>query len=88
VWSWGAEAGNLALKTIATGGVFVGGGIAPKLASWIARGGFVEGFLDKGRMRALLQRMPVRLILEESVALRGAARHAAEAHQMRLAQGR
>jgi len=74
---WGAEAGNLALKIMATGGVFAGGGIAPKLAGWISRGGFVDAFLDKGRLRALLEQMPVKLILEDSTALLGAARHAA-----------
>jgi glucokinase len=74
---WGAEAGNLALKLLATGGVFVGGGIAPKLAKVLARGGFVDAFVDKGRMSELLESMPVKVILDDATALHGAARHAA-----------
>lgn len=74
---WGAEAGNLALKLLATGGVFVGGGIAPKLARVLARGGFVDAFVDKGRMTELLESIPVRVILDDATALHGAARHAA-----------
>lgn len=74
---YGAEAGNLALKTMSRGGVYVGGGIAPKILPLLQRGAFVESFLAKGRMRPLLESMPVRVILNERVALYGPALHAA-----------
>jgi glucokinase len=74
---YGAEAGNLALKLMATGGVFVGGGIAPRIALAMTAGGFLEAFLDKGRMRPLLETMPLRIILNPGTALLGAARCAA-----------
>jgi glucokinase len=74
---YGAEAGNLALKTMATGGLYVGGGIAPKNLAWMRTGAFVEAFRAKDRMRPLLAAMPVRLILNDQTALLGAARHAA-----------
>ena len=75
---YGAEAGNLALKTMATGGVFVGGGIAPKIIKKLQGPTFMAAFVDKGRMRALLEAMPVRIIMNESTALLGAARCAAQ----------
>ncbi len=74
---YGAEAGNLALKMLAVGGVFVGGGIAPKIVERLRGGAFMEAFLAKGRMRGLLQAIPVQLILDEKTALVGAARCAA-----------
>jgi glucokinase len=74
---YGAEAGNLALKTMATGGVYIGGGIAAKNLPWMRSGSFVEAFCSKDRMRPLLEAMPVRLILNDQAALLGAARHAA-----------
>jgi glucokinase len=74
---YGEEAGNLALKIMATGGVWVGGGIAPKIVRVLAGGAFVEGFLAKGRMRGLLRSVPVRLVLDDHAALHGAARCAA-----------
>jgi glucokinase len=74
---YGEEAGNLALKIMATGGVWVGGGIAPKIARVLESGGFVDGFLAKGRMRGLLESMPVRVVLDDRAALVGAARCAA-----------
>ena len=76
---FGAEAGNLALKVMATGGVYVGGGMTLKLLTKIKEGGFLESFFGKGRMRPLLEAMPVRLILDEAVTLKGAARFAARA---------
>lgn len=70
---YGAEAGNLALKTMSRGGVYVGGGIAPKILPLLQRGTFMEAFLGKGRMRPLLEAMPVRVILNDRAALFGPA---------------
>lgn len=69
----GAAAGNLALRTLATAGVYVGGGIAPRLLPALRSRGFIDAFADKPPMRALLAQMPVRVILEERPALLGAA---------------
>ncbi len=74
---YGAEAGNLALKTLATGGVFIGGSIAAKLRARFAAGDFLAAFTAKGRMRPLLAAMPVKLVLDDRAALLGAARFAA-----------
>ena len=74
--AYGAEAGNLALKILAVGGIYIGGGIAPKVLSIIRRGGFMKAFTDKGRMSALLEQMPVHVILESRAALIGAASYA------------
>ena len=74
---YGEEAGNLALKVMATGGVWVGGGIAPRIRRFLEDGAFMEGFLAKGRMRPLLESMPVRIVLDDRAALLGAARFAA-----------
>jgi glucokinase len=73
---YAAEAGNLALKMLATGGVFIGGGIAPKILSFLQKPLFVEAFLGKGRMKPLLEAVPVQVILNENTALRGSARAA------------
>jgi glucokinase len=74
---YGAEAGNLALKLMATGGIYLGGGIAPKLVSKLAGPLFMQAFLGKGRMQALLESIPVRVIINDKIALFGAARYAA-----------
>jgi glucokinase len=74
---YGAEAGNLALKLMATGGVFIGGGIAPKIASKLRDSNFMEAFADKGRFRSLLESIPVRVIMNDKTALLGAANYAA-----------
>ncbi len=74
---YGAEAGNLALKVMATGGVFLGGGIAPKILPKLQGPAFREAFVAKGRMRRLLEAIPVRVILNDKTALLGAARYAA-----------
>ncbi|MBL9122204.1 MAG: glucokinase [Planctomycetaceae bacterium] len=74
---YGAEAGNLALKVLATGGVFVGGGIAPHLIERLKAGAFLDAFVAKGRMEALLRSMPVLVLLDPETALWGAARAAA-----------
>ena len=71
---YGAEAGNLALKLFATGGVFVGGGIAPKILPKLKTPMFLDAFVDKGRMRPLLQAMPIHVIVNENAGLLGAAR--------------
>ena len=73
---YGAEAGNLALKLMATGGVYLGGGIAPKLATKLAGPLFIQAFLSKGRMQPLLESIPVRIITNDKIALFGAARYA------------
>ena len=73
VADYGAEAGNLALKALATAGVYVGGGIAPKILPKLRDGSFVRAFNDKGRFTDLMRTMPVRVILEPKTALRGAA---------------
>lgn len=70
---YGAEAGNLALKCLSSAGVLVGGGIAPKILPFLRRGAFMDGFLDKGRFRDLLSRMPVEVVLEPRAPLIGAA---------------
>ncbi|MFZ2542107.1 MAG: glucokinase, partial [Gallionella sp.] len=60
---YGAEAGNLALKVMSRGGLYLGGGISPKILSALQSGAFLASFLDKGRMRPLLEEIPVRVIL-------------------------
>jgi glucokinase len=70
------EAANLALKAKATGGLYIGGGVAPKILPALRRPVFVETFNAKGRMRPLLSKMPVRVILDETAALSGIARYA------------
>jgi glucokinase len=71
--SFGAEAGNVALKVLAMGGMYLGGGIAPKILKTMEKGEFAQAFLDKGRMSPLLETIPVRIILDETCALLGAA---------------
>jgi glucokinase len=75
---FGAEAGNLALKILAFGGVYLCGGIAPKILPALKDGRFIRAFLDKGRLSDVLKRIEVRVSLNESVGLAGAA-HAAAA---------
>ena len=74
----GAAAGNLALTTLARSGVFIGGGIAPKILPRLRRGPFLESFAAKGRYRDLMRAVPVRVILEPDTALLGAAREAVQ----------
>ncbi|MBI4608671.1 MAG: glucokinase [Candidatus Rokubacteria bacterium] len=71
---YGAEAGNLALKALAVGGVFVGGGIAPKIRAKLADGTFIAAFRDKGRLSRVIAEMPVRVALNPRAPLLGAAR--------------
>jgi len=76
VSAYGAEAGNLALKILSVGGLFVGGGIAPRILEKMKDGTFIKAFTDKGRLSQLLINMPVRVILESRAALMGAAAYA------------
>jgi glucokinase len=76
VSAYGAEAGNLALKILATGGIYLGGGIAPKILKKLEDGTFMKAFTDKGRLSDLLIQTPVRVILESRAALIGAAAYA------------
>jgi glucokinase len=73
VAAYGAEAGNLALRGVATAGVFIGGGIAPKLLPSLRSGSFMEAFRSKAPMADLLARMPVHVILNADAGLLGAA---------------
>jgi glucokinase len=76
VSAYGAEAGNLALKILSVGGLYVGGGIAPRILEKLKDGTFMKAFADKGRLSQLLLHMPVRVILESRTALLGAAAYA------------
>jgi glucokinase len=74
---YGAEAGNLALKTMAIGGIFLGGGISPKILAKLTGPLFMRAFLEKGRLRTLLESIPVQVVTNDKAALLGAARCAA-----------
>jgi glucokinase len=80
---YGAEAGNLALKLMATGGIYLGGGIAPRILPRLRAGAFMEAFTTKGRFSELLGAIPVRVILNDRTALMGAALAAATVLQPR-----
>jgi glucokinase len=71
---YGAEAGNLALKTLAVGGVLVCGAIAGKMLPLLERGDFHAAFVDKGRFGPLVSKIPVAVVLDDDVGLRGATR--------------
>ena len=71
----GAEAGNLALKMLATGGVYIGGGIPPRILPALGDGRFMEAFGKKGRFEEFMMRLPVHVILNPKAALLGAARY-------------
>lgn len=73
---YGAEAGNLALKGLATGGVYLGGGIAPKILPLLNPDIFMDGFVRERRLADLLSRMPVKVVLDSKSALYGAAYYA------------
>lgn len=74
--AYGAEAGNLGLKILSVGGMYLGGGIAPKILKKMQDGTFMKAFTDKGRLADVLVHMPVRIILESRAALIGAAAYA------------
>jgi len=71
---YGAEAANLALKVMATGGLFLAGGISPKVLAKLKGPVFMQSFLDKGRLRPLLEAIPVQVVTNEKAGLLGAAR--------------
>ncbi len=73
---YGALAGNLALQFLSKGGVFLGGGIAPRILSLLRQGPFMESFLSKGRFEKLMAEIPVKVILNDKAALYGAAQYA------------
>jgi glucokinase len=75
--AYGAEAGNLALRAKSVRGLYVGGGIAPKIVAKLKDGAFMRAFTDKGRYTDLLRAVPVQVVLNERAALRGAAYYAA-----------
>jgi glucokinase len=69
---YGAFAGNLALATLASGGVYIAGGIARRNASAFTEGGFIRAFTNKGRFSALLRRYPVHVVIDARLGVRGA----------------
>lgn len=73
---YGALAGNLALQYLSNGGVCLGGGIAPKIVPLLNDGNFMEAFLAKGRFEKYLAEIPVKVVMDESAPLLGAARYA------------
>ena len=74
VSAYGAETGNCALKFMSTGGIFIGGSIAAKIVPGMKSPAFMQSFLAKGRMKPILQEMPVKIVLNDSTGLIGAAR--------------
>lgn len=78
VSAYGAEAGNLALKLLPYGGLYVAGGIAPKILPLLQAGEFMASFKDKGRFRSVLERISVQVVLNPQVGLLGAALYAAQ----------
>jgi glucokinase len=78
---YGAEAGNLALKTMAVNGLYLGGGTAPKLLSKLKDGTFMKAFINKGRYKRLMSNIPVHVVMNQRAALIGAASIAAQLAQ-------
>ena len=70
---YGSQAGNLALTCLASGGIYVAGGIAPKIIDKLKQGGFVRAFRNKGRMQHLLDDMPLKVVMNPKIGLIGAA---------------
>jgi glucokinase len=79
VEAYGAESGNLALRAVSTGGLFIGGGIAPKILPALTTGAFMRAFLAKPPLESMLAAMPVKIILNGEAGLLGAAVYAAGA---------
>jgi glucokinase len=78
---YGAEAGNLALKAMAVNGLYLGGGVAPKLLSKLKDGTFMKAFINKGRYKRLMSSIPVHIVMNQKTALFGAASIAAQLAQ-------
>jgi glucokinase len=76
---YGAEAGNLALKCLPYAGIYLAGGIAPKILPLLTRGDFMEGYLEKGRYRAALKQIPVKVCINQEIGLLGALAFASRA---------
>jgi glucokinase len=76
---YGAEAGNLTLKCLPYAGIYLAGGIAPKILPMLTRGDFMEGYLEKGRYRAALKQIPVKICINQEIGLLGALAFAARA---------
>jgi glucokinase len=74
---YGKESSNLSLKCLGTGGLFIGGGIAPKILPFMKNGKFLEGFFSKGRFLGLMQSIPVQIALNPEAPLIGASNYAA-----------
>ena len=81
VEAYGAEAGNLALRGVTTAGVFVGGGIAPKILPLLTSGAFMRAFRAKAPLEPMLDKMPVKIILNAEAGLLGAAVFAASSSE-------
>lgn len=79
----GSEAGNLALKLYAKGGIYLGGGILPRLVGYVSFDNFIGSYLNKGDMSSLVQEIPVRLIVHKNAALLGAAAYLLETLESR-----
>ncbi len=77
---YGSEAGNLALRAVSVGGIFVGGGIASRLANQLTNGRFMQSFLEKDMMTSFMKQIPVKVILDDRTGLFGAAQYAANHH--------
>ncbi len=75
---YGRETGNLALKCLPRGGIYIGGGIAPKIREALGSGEFIRGFVEKGRMARAIERIPIRLSLNPEAPLVGAAQMAVQ----------
>ncbi len=73
---YGSEAGNLALRVVALGGIYIGGGIASKLGNLFTNGIFMRSFLEKDRMQEFMPQIPVRVVLNDRTGLLGAAQYA------------
>jgi glucokinase len=73
---YGATAGNLALQVMAVGGIYIGGGIAPKIIRKLKDGTFMQAFKDKGRLSEFVAQVPVKVIMNDGAALLGAASRA------------
>jgi len=72
---YGAAAGNIALQFLSEGGLYLAGGIAPKILSVLKQPEFMKAFVDKGRFKELLQKIPVHVVLNENLPLLGALEH-------------